>query len=70
MTRKGAWIAPEHELHDFTVLSSLFNLTEPGTYFVSAKLEDAVPDSGPEPKIWEAASNQLRFIVERSDYIR
>jgi hypothetical protein len=64
ITRKGISVAPGKALQDFLLLSNLFDLTKPGSYIVSAKLEDAWPDSGPEMKLWEADSNQIRFKIK------
>ena len=74
LTRKGIIIAPKHELRDFLVLSSLFDLNKPGTYSVSAILE--IPGSaelmspkaapGPEPKFIEIESNKINFAVRET----
>ena len=62
-TRKGAFIKPNHELHDFLLLSRLFDLNKPGTYSVSAVLETPVPNTGPNPELIKAESNKLTFNV-------
>jgi hypothetical protein len=64
-TRKGASVAPGRVSRDFVILNNLFDLSKPGSYIVSAKLEDAWPDSGPEMKLWEADSNQIRFKIRQ-----
>jgi hypothetical protein len=64
-TRKGVSVAPRRTLRDFLLLSNLFDLSKPGLYIVSAKLEDAWPDSGPEMKLWDADSNQIRFKIKQ-----
>lgn len=65
MTRKGISVAPGGTLRDFLFLGNLFDLSKPGSYIVSAKLEDAWPDSGPEMKLWDADSNQIRFKIKQ-----
>jgi hypothetical protein len=64
-TRKGASIAPGRVSRDFVLLNNLFDLSKPGSYVVSAKMEDAWPNSGPEMKLWEADSNQIRFKIRQ-----
>jgi len=75
MTRKGAFVAAGQELRDFVLLSSLFDLSEPGAYIVSAEME--IPGSaefeartavsGPtlEPNVIE--SKTIRFVVTPKD---
>jgi hypothetical protein len=65
ITRKGISVAPGKALHDFLLLSNLFDLSKAGSYVVSAKMEDAWPNSGPEMKLWEADSNQIRFKIRQ-----
>lgn len=65
ITRKGISVAPGKALHDFLLLSNLFDLSEPGSYIVSATMEDVWPDSGPEMKLWDADSNQIRFKIKQ-----
>ncbi len=64
LTRKGVTVKPNHELHDFLLLSSLFDLRKPGTYTVSAKTDIPEPYSGPEAKWIEVASNKISFTVK------
>jgi hypothetical protein len=64
LTRKGATIRRHEELHDFLLLSNLFDLSKPGTYTVSASA-DVEDRSGPEIKRTSVVSNKISFSVER-----
>jgi len=64
LKRRGAILKPAEELHDFLILSNLFDLTKPGTYVVSAVGEITRPDPGPEIKWIAAQSNEITFIVK------
>lgn len=64
LTRKGVIVRPNEELHDFLVLSKLFDLREPGTYIVSSEADTPRADSGPEIKWIVARSNELTFVVK------
>src|SRR5579859_6850874 len=48
LTRKGAIVRPNEELHDFLLLSSLFDLRKPGTYVVAAEADIPRPILGPK----------------------
>ena len=50
-----------HKLHDFLLLSSLFDLSKPGIYVVSAGADIPKPYSGPEIKWIVAESNNATF---------
>ena len=65
LTRKGAYVNPDQELHDYIVLSRLFDLGKPGIYTVSAKADFEAPDSGPEIKWIAAESKEISFAVKR-----
>ncbi|HEX5235288.1 MAG TPA: hypothetical protein VFW25_08165 [Silvibacterium sp.] len=65
LSRWGIDLEPNQESQDFLVLSNLFDLGRPGNYIVSAKAEIRAPDSGPEIKWIEAASNTIEFTVKR-----
>jgi hypothetical protein len=71
ITRKGVFIAAGRELRDFVLLSSLFDLSEPGAYVVSAEME--IPgsaefeahatDSGSNREPVEIESKKISFVV-------
>ena len=65
LRRSGVDLGPNQELRDFLILSKLFDLRQPGDYTISAKAEIRAPDSGPEIKWIEAASNTIEFTVQR-----
>lgn len=65
LTRKGVYIKPNQELHDFLVLSNLFDLSMPGTYTVSAKADFEKPNSGAEIKLIVAESSKIHFAVKQ-----
>ena len=65
LTRKGVVLEPNQELHDFLLLSSLFDLSKPGTYTVSARADIPAPYSGPEIKWITAMSNKISFSLKR-----
>jgi hypothetical protein len=64
LTRKGATIKRHEELHDFLVLSNLFDLSKPGTYTASVST-DVEDRSGTEVKRARAVSNKVSFSVEQ-----
>jgi hypothetical protein len=53
-----------HKLHDFLLLSSLFDLSKPGIYVVSAEANIPKPHSGPEIKWIVAESNNFAFATK------
>ena len=63
LTRRGAIVEPNGTLRDFLVLTSLFDLSKPGVYNISARAEIPAPDSGPQIKWIEAVSNRASFAV-------
>ena len=65
--RNGVVLRPNQELRDFLLLSSLFDLSKPGTYTVSARadIDIAAPHSGSEIKWITARSNKNGFAVRR-----
>ena len=65
LSRWGVNLGPNQGLQDFLVLSNIFDLSKPGNYTVSAKAEIRAPDSGPEIKWIEAASNRIELILVR-----
>lgn len=65
LTRKGVTVLPNQNLHDFLILSTLFDLSRPGTYSVSAEADIPKPNSGPEIKWIVAHSNEVTFTVKQ-----
>jgi hypothetical protein len=64
LTRKGTILIPNHELHDFLLLSSLFDLSKPAIYVVSAEADIPKPYSGPEIKWIVTESNNVTFAIK------
>ena len=68
MTRKGAYIKPNQELRDYIVLAKVFDLSNPGTYTVSAKKRVLIHSilGSPEIKWIVAESNNITFAVKQT----
>ena len=65
LLRKGVYVEPHDELHDYLVLSKLFDLSKPGRYTVSTKAAFELPGSEPEIKWFSAESNTINFVVKQ-----
>jgi len=61
MTRKGAYIKPNQELRDYIVLAKVFDLSNPGTYTVSAKASFDSLDSGAGDQVDRSRIQQHHF---------
>ena len=64
-TRKGVTVKANQELHDFLLLSNLFDLSKPGMYTVSVKTDIPKPNPGSQIKFVVVASNSINFAVKQ-----